>query len=160
MKILIVSDSHGRNDNIEKVLEKIQSIDLFIHLGDMEGNSDYIEAILPCEGIFIAGNNDYFSDMKRERIITIGNYKVLLTHGHQYGVNSGTSRLKEIAALQDINIVLYGHTHVPSVDMTDSVWLVNPGSVSLPRQADNKASYCIMEIDRKGVAHFTINYCR
>ena len=37
MKILIVSDTHAKHGNLDYVLEQAGSIDLFIHLGDVEG---------------------------------------------------------------------------------------------------------------------------
>ena len=39
MKILIVSDTHGQEKNLEEVLEKESPIDALIHLGDLEGLS-------------------------------------------------------------------------------------------------------------------------
>lgn len=157
MKILIVSDSHGRNNLIEKVIKKVEPIDLFIHLGDLETNADFLEALIPCKVEMVSGNNDYFTSLPREKIITVGNYKILLTHGHQYGVNYGNDRLKEIALMQGTNIVMYGHTHIPHVDTTGSVWAINPGSISQPRQPGLNPTFILMDIDRNGVAHFTIN---
>ena len=42
MKILIVSDTHGHERNLKKVIEKVGQTDLFIHLGDIEVHEDYI----------------------------------------------------------------------------------------------------------------------
>ena len=48
MRVLLVSDSHGRNQNMEKVIRKASPVDLLIHLGDLEGSEGYLEAIAPC----------------------------------------------------------------------------------------------------------------
>ncbi len=37
MKILIVSDTHAKHGNLDHVLEQAGPIDMFIHLGDVEG---------------------------------------------------------------------------------------------------------------------------
>ena len=42
MKILIVSDTHKSHKNLDKVLEIVKPIDMLIHLGDVEGEDDYI----------------------------------------------------------------------------------------------------------------------
>ena len=42
MKVLIVSDTHRKHKNLETVMERVQPIDLLIHLGDAEGSEDYI----------------------------------------------------------------------------------------------------------------------
>ena len=44
MKILIVSDTHAKHGNLDYVLEQAGSIDLFIHLGDVEGDEEYLDA--------------------------------------------------------------------------------------------------------------------
>lgn len=160
MKILIVSDTHGKHVNLEIVIDKVKPIDLLIHLGDVEGGSDYIEAIAPCKTEMISGNNDYFTNLLREKLIEVGNYKVFLTHGHYYGVNYSTERLKEKARELGADIVMYGHTHIPAMDLTNDVWTVNPGSITLPRQAGQIPSFVIMDIDKNGRAHFTINYIK
>ena len=45
MKIVIVSDTHGSRKNIENVCECNPDADMLIHLGDVEDDADYIEAI-------------------------------------------------------------------------------------------------------------------
>ena len=47
MKILIVSDTHGRLENLERVIEMTKPIDALIHLGDVEGQEDYIRRLVP-----------------------------------------------------------------------------------------------------------------
>lgn len=158
MKILIVSDTHGHERNLEKVLERVSPIDQLIHLGDVEGHEDYIEVLAECPVHMVSGNNDFFSDLPREEEFWLGKYHVLITHGHYYGVSMGTERLKEEAAARKIDIVMYGHTHRPEIDLTEGVTVLNPGSISYPRQWGRKPSYLIMEIDRDGEAHYTINY--
>ena len=158
MKILIVSDTHGHERNLKKVIEKVGQTDLFIHLGDIEGHEDYIEALADCPVHMVSGNNDFFSDLPREEEFQLGRYRVLITHGHYYGVFVGTDRLKEEARSRNIDIVMYGHTHRPEIDIDDHVTVLNPGSLSYPRQWGRKPSYMLMEIDREGEAHYTINY--
>ena len=70
----------------------------------------------------------------------------------------GSERIKEEAILRGFDIVIYGHTHKPLVDVDDEVIALNPGSLSYPRQDGRRPSYMIMEIDRMGEPHFTINY--
>ena len=92
MKILVVSDTHGHERNLKKVIERVSPVDEFIHLGDIEGHEDYIEALVDCPAHMVSGNNDFFSDLPREEIFYLGQYKVLITHGHYYGVSMGTDR--------------------------------------------------------------------
>lgn len=160
MKVLIVSDTHGRNHNLLKIIEKVSPIDLLIHLGDFEGGEEYINSIAPCPAELVSGNNDFFSGLPKEKIIQIGKYSTLLTHGHRYGVNYSSKNIHEIAKRNKVNIVMFGHTHVPMVNLCDSIWMINPGSLSLPRQPGRIPTFIIMDIDSKGEAHFTLNYLK
>lgn len=158
MKILVVSDTHRQNDHLVEVLEKVRPIDLLIHLGDVEGSEDYISQLAGCPVEMIAGNNDFFSDLEKEKEIEIGKYKVLLTHGHYYYVSVDAEGIKKEAKGRGMDIVMFGHTHRPLIDIDQDVIAVNPGSLSYPRQEGRKPSYIIMDLDSKGEAHFTINY--
>ena len=53
---------------------------------------------------------------------------------------------------------MFGHTHQPYLHYADKLTVLNPGSISYPRQDGRKPSYIMMEIDREGEAHYTINY--
>ena len=48
MRILVISDSHGKNDDVKQVLEQAGDIDMFIHLGDIERGPEYIRELAKC----------------------------------------------------------------------------------------------------------------
>lgn len=158
MRILIVSDTHRKHTNLELVLEKTGHPDLLIHLGDAEGAEDYIEAIADCPVEIIAGNNDFFSHLEREEELQIGKYKVFLTHGHYYYVSVGIEHLCQEGKARGADIVMFGHTHRPCIEFVDDLVVLNPGSLSYPRQEGRRPSYILMEIDDRGEAHYTLNY--
>ncbi len=158
MKILIVSDTHRRHANLEHLIQRVGSLDLVIHLGDAEGEEDVIASIVGCPLEIIAGNNDFFSRLEKEKELQLGKYKVLLTHGHYYYVTVGIEQLVEEACARGKNIVMFGHTHRPCIEYKDGITVLNPGSISFPRQEGRRPSYILMEIDREGEAHYTINY--
>ena len=158
MKILIVSDTHGREKNLEEVLKKEEPIDALIHLGDLEGGEDFISTHVECPVYLVSGNNDFFCSLPREREITLGKYKVLITHGHYYYISMGTEMLKEEARARNFDIAMFGHTHRPYLEQERDITVLNPGSMSYPRQEGRKPSYAIMEIDRYGIPHYTIAY--
>ena len=158
MKVLIVSDSHRDNVNIERVLKKVKPVDMLIHCGDAEGAEGYLQQIAECPRYVVAGNNDFFSRLQKELVFDVDKYKVFLTPGHYYYVSMGTERLVEEAQLRGVDIVMYGHTHKPLIDIRDDIVIINPGSISYPRQEGRKPTYIIMETDEYGDAHYTLNY--
>lgn len=158
MKILIVSDTHGRHGNLEWVIEKEAPFDMFLHLGDVEEDEYYINAALQCRTHLVAGNNDFYSDLPREKEIMIGKYRVYMTHGHMQYVSMNTRRLKDEGRRRLAHIVMYGHTHKPDIDLSEDVIAINPGSLSYPRQSGRVPSYVVMEIDGNGEANFVLKY--
>lgn len=158
MKVLIVSDTHKKNDNFFRVLEMVEPVDMIIHCGDIEGSEYAITARAGCLVEMVAGNNDFFSRLPMEREFGIGKYHIWVTHGHNYYVSMGNEMLKEEARVRGADIVFYGHTHRPVIDMDGDVIAVNPGSLSYPRQDGRKPSYVLMDIDRFGEVHFTLRY--
>lgn len=147
MKVLIISDTHARDKNVEVVLEKESNIDLLIHLGDVEGSEIYIETLADCPCEIVKGNNDYFSDLPSEKVLNIGKYKAFITHGHYYNVSVELRTIVMEGIEREADIVMFGHIHRPVLEEMHGVTVLNPGSLSLPRQSNHKPSYMVMNID-------------
>lgn len=158
MKILVVSDTHRRNENFLIVMDKVGPVDMVVHCGDVEGSEAVIEEAAGCPVQMVRGNNDFLSQMPKEKEFMIGKYKVWLTHGHNYCVSMNYEIIRQEARDRDADIVMCGHTHKPVVDIGHDLTLINPGSMSYPRQEGRRPSYILMEIDKDGEAHYTINF--
>ena len=165
MRILIVSDTHRRDENLKKVIERTKPLDMLIHLGDAEGSEGVIATWVNegCRLEMILGNNDFFSNLDREKDLMIGRYRTLLTHGHYYNISVGSECLKQEARARGFDIVMYGHTHRPHYEVEKKegdkdLIIVNPGSLSYPRQDGHKPSFMLMELDAEGEAHFSLNF--
>lgn len=158
MKVLIVSDTHGRHVALDRALDEAGDIDMFIHLGDVEGGEDYINAVVDCEKHVVRGNNDFFSDLPREEEFYVGDNKVFITHGHAYYVSLDPEYILEEGRARDARIVMFGHTHKPFFEQKGEITVLNPGSLSFPRQEGRKGSYMIMEIDEDGGLSFEQKY--
>jgi putative phosphoesterase len=155
MRILVISDSHGKNDDVKQVIKQVGDIDMFIHLGDVERGVDYIRGLTDVETHIIAGNNDYSLDLPATDSFMIADKKVFITHGHRFYVGGGVEHLREYALQNGYDIVMYGHTHVPYIDVGDDVTILNPGSISCPRQDGHEKTFMVIEVDDKG--HFYFN---
>lgn len=149
-KVLVISDTHGRTDNLDRILPKLKPLDQLIHLGDVGNDADYIEVVAECPCCFVAGNNDYFSDLPRERLIKISGVPIFLSHGHTYHVSMSKDFIRSAAMQREAQIALFGHTHVPYLEQGYSLTLANPGSLSLPRQADHVPTYLLLYIAEDG----------
>lgn len=150
MRVLVISDTHGVHKNLDRVLEKERPYDLVIHLGDIEGDEDYLEAAADCPVAAVRGNNDYFSNLPQEQLVEVAGKKILLTHGHYYYVVAGLEHLAREAQGRGVDMVMFGHIHRPVVRQEGDLTILNPGSLSYPRQEDRKPSYIVMEIQPHG----------
>lgn len=158
MKILVVSDTHGRHANLDRALKETGEIDGFIHLGDIEGGEDYIDSVVSCEKHMVRGNNDFFSDLPREEEFYLGKYKVFITHGHAYYASLDPEYIYEEGMARKADIVMFGHTHRPYFEQREEITIVNPGSISYPRQENRKGSYMVMEILPDGTITYDQRY--
>lgn len=156
MKILIISDTHGFLWNLEEVLKRVRPIDLLIHCGDVQRDEEPVKAAADCPVYMVAGNNDLGTLLEKELFLNIGKYCIMVTHGHRYSVGYGLDMLVSAAKKKGADIVMFGHTHVPLLQKIDGVTLINPGSITIPRQPGRRPSYAFMEIDKDGEAHFTV----
>lgn len=155
-RIMIVSDTHGRHGNLMEALYREGSIDKLIHLGDFQGEEDVIMDMAGCESVFVAGNNDFWSPYNREETIELGKYRALLTHGHSYYVTNDLHTIREEGLTRGFDIVMFGHTHIPVIDIRDQITLINPGSISYPRQDNHLPTYIMLEIDQNGELSFEL----
>lgn len=158
MKVLIVSDTHRRNENYLEVVQREAPLDLVVHCGDIEGSEFLIAESAGCPVEMVIGNNDFFSTLPKEREIMIGPYKVLVTHGHYYYISSNNELIKEEAKARGFDIVMYGHTHRPVIDVEGDIIAINPGSLSYPRQEGKKPSYIIMEVGQEKEPQFYLKF--
>lgn len=157
-RILIMSDSHQRIENALRAIEQAGEIDLMIHAGDV--GMDYLALSNACRvyNYIIQGNNDIYYPLPKHAIFQLGKYNVYVNHGHRLGVDYGTNSLEYKALEYGCNIAIYGHTHKPYFHKDDEMMVLNPGSITLPRQGDRKKTYMIMNIDDAGEAHVTLCY--
>ena len=162
MKILIISDTHGADQNVSRVLKAEEPVDMMIHLGDIEGTEERLRRMpgIKTAVCMVRGNNDFFSQLEREQEISIGPHKALLVHGHQYGVSMGTEVLREEAIARGCDMAMFGHTHRPFYKKEGGVAILNPGSLSFPRQEGRTPSYIIMEMQDNGEYEVFIKYIR
>ena len=66
MKVLIVSDTHRKNELYVKLCQELAPLDMVIHCGDIEGSEYIINEAARCPVKMVAGNNDFFSFLNKE----------------------------------------------------------------------------------------------
>lgn len=148
MKIIAFSDSHGSFNDLQKVVLNNKDTDLFLHLGDCVDEFEDIKSVYN-NYVFenISGNCDYDDFCSTYKIISVKKKRILITHGHNLCVKYSLDNIKDIMMKQNIDIALFGHTHIPLIKDWEGKYIINPGSISFPRQADNKKTYAEIIIE-------------
>lgn len=153
MRILVVSDSHGRNDYVVQAVEQAERtgyIDVLIHLGDVEDDVEELESLIDGDTYIVAGNNDGGLALPDHMTIELCGKRIFLTHGHRYMVNYDLNRLGMFGTMNRMDIVMFGHTHYPYLDRGEDIMLLNPGSLAYPRQEGRARTFMLMEMDEQG----------
>lgn len=143
MKLFVISDTHGRLDKVIQVFEKLKDIDLIVHLGDFQSDARQLKDILHTPVLSVRGNLDGVESGKDYKTLDTEWGRILLAHGHLDHVKSSVLSLKYRAEELGCKAALFGHTHRPYYDEYDGIYLLNPGSLSIPRDG-TKGSYAII----------------
>ena len=135
MKILVVSDSHGAVDVLEKVIEShIHGVRHVFHLGDGCGDIGILAHRYPDVSFHVvSGNCDEFSSNETsypdKLIVSVGGKKILATHGHKYHVKMSYDRICYAALEAGVDICLFGHTHNQTSFEYERIYFLNPGAI-------------------------------
>lgn len=159
MKVLLVSDTHRRTENLKNLIKQAGPFDAIFHMGDSEQSMEFMESLADCPVYMVAGNCDFNSSLPKEQVVDMGGHRFFITHGHKYFVDFSLDDLKNAAKERGADIACFGHTHRAVVDYEGQVIAVNPGSLTSPRPYGSRPTYILMEIDGGGEVHFTVNEC-
>ena len=152
-KIIVISDTHRDFDSLYDIVTQNIHADLFIHLGDGEREYSDIRNLFPEKAfLFVKGNNDW-DNYPVFHTFTYCDHKFYLTHGHSFERNSLQSFLSATAELNNCDIALFGHTHIPYYEVINGVHLFNPGSPSRPRGLSSPC-YGVITISETGNLKF------
>lgn len=160
MKLFFISDIHGSVYYLNKALERFEEEGAhhIVVLGDLlyhgarnplpkEYNPKEVTKILnrlSHKIIAVRGNCDSevdqmvldFPIMADYSTILYEGKRLFLTHGHIY--NEGN-----IPKLRNKDVLIYGHTHIPTADIVDNIFVINPGSITLPKE-NNPHTYGVL----------------
>jgi len=151
MKLFFISDIHGSAYYLEKALEffEKEKADYLVILGDQlyhgarnqlprDYDTKKVASILNSytdKIIAVRGNCESEVDqmvlnyptMSDYSIILYNNKRLFLTHGHIFNKDN-------MPNLSDGDALIYGHTHVPLAEKINNIFVINPGSITFPKE--------------------------
>ncbi len=142
MDILVVSDTHGRNERLTELEWAYPQAQRCLHAGDWGGDPNRYRYWLS-----VKGNNDYYAvNLPRDRIVEIEGHRIYMIHGHQVAFSNRTQQLVNLAKANQCDIVISGHTHRPFLEEKDGILVLNPGSLSRNRDG-SLPSYAVLTLE-------------
>lgn len=146
MRLGVISDTHGLLR--PEVFDAFAEVDHILHAGDVGSSAllDELATIAPVTAVY--GNTD--GPELRARLpqvahVELDGFRVVVTHGDQFGRRVTAVELQQ--AFPGADIIAYGHSHLPLLELVDLVVTVmNPGAAGA-RRFDIPASVGILELE-------------
>lgn len=143
--LVVCSDTHRRAGHglDGALLDAVRAADRVVHAGDFT-TTDVVDAFGDAAARLDAvhGNADDAGVQDRlpvERVVGYEGARIVVTHRPE----GGETGLAMRGRAQDADLVVFGHTHRPTLVETDDVTLLNPGSHADPR--GNRPGYATLE---------------
>lgn len=151
-RVVVVSDTHlprfAHRLPAARAIIEAQQPAMILHCGDFTsvGAVSTLETIAPVDGV--AGNNDGPDIIARfglRKVITVEGVRLGLVHGDG---TRGTTQHRALTAFADeaVDVILFGHSHIPLYQRSDERWLINPGSPTDKRR-QTRFSFAVLDID-------------
>ena len=163
MKILVVSDIHGSSYYAKKAIEKFKELkaDKLLLLGDLMYHGprnpltkDYdplkVSQILNeyAKDIYcVRGNCDSEVDQMLLDFNITSDYIVIVNEGRKIFVSHGhVYNPENLPLINNEDIFIFGHIHLPIAKKENNKYILNPGSIALPKE-NNPNSYGVFVDD-------------
>lgn len=150
MKIGVISDTHLKEPHPEfkRMIEShFKDVEKIFHTGDFVEWSiaEYLSSLK--ELIAVCGNMDSYDIRKafpQKRIVELKGFKIGLIHGggFPYGIEL---RIRE--EFDNVDAIVYGHTHTQANHQVKNVYFFNPGSFT--RSFTDQATLGILHVGEK-----------
>lgn len=159
MDLVVVSDTHGRADLLQMVMDRTKC-SILLFLGDGLRDLNLVSDDVTLRAV--RGNCDFWgSDIPDTRLEVFGTYRIFMTHGHRFGVKGGLVEAIGAAACAEADLLLYGHTHIPNITdlpagtkvgetvLQKPLIVFCPGSLGQPR--DGRPTFGTLTLRENGI---------
>ena len=133
MKILLVSDSHGDYESLDRLYKMHPNMDLYLHAGDSEQDEWSLKPF-----VSVRGNCDHYYDFPNFLVIPSPMGNIYVQHTPYIS--------KSVINEHNAKIVIHGHTHRRRNEKNNDIVFINPGALSYARDKYD-GSYAILTIE-------------
>lgn len=170
MKIGVIADTHIpdlRRSLPARVMEIFASVEIVLHAGDVTALSvlqQLQESVSLTFAVYgEADSPEVRQYLQESQVLEFGGLRVGLIHGNRDSrteINNRLARLLRrdpyhpdfirylLSRFNNVDAIVFGHTHMPYAKVQDGVFLFNPGSINPYR---SEPSVGLLEIDNRGI---------
>jgi uncharacterized protein len=147
--VYLISDTHvpERRESIpQEFLSQLKEDDIVLHAGDWTSAATLKLLQQKAKVFGVWGNMDdgaVRKELPEKTIVEIQGFKIGITHG--FGAPEGMVEKVRSKFTEEVNMILFGHTHVPHREEKDGILFYNPGSLSINMDR-RELTYAILEI--------------
>lgn len=171
MKIGVIADTHIpdlRRSLPARVMEIFSSVEIVLHAGDIT-SLDVLQQLQESVSLTFAvyGEQDtaevrtYLQELQ---VLEFGGLRVGLVHGNREPRGGFNERMAKflrrdpytpefiqyiLSRFNNVDAIVFGHTHVPYAKVHEGVFLFNPGSIN--PYNNNEPSVGLLEITSRGI---------
>ena len=161
--VLFIGDLHIPQRSVdlpEKFKEllvpgKVQHIICTGNIGNRE-HTDWLKS-LAANVHFVRGDFDEGTTFPEQKVVTVGDWKIGMVHGHQVIPWGDKEALGNVQRMMDCDLLVYGNTHASACETVDGKYFINPGSATgaySPLTSEVKPSFIIAALQGKDATTF------
>lgn len=135
MKICVISDTHAEDLSSlpDRILDALDEVDLIIHAGDYTSINllDQLRDLGNFKGVH--GNMDskeLKDELPAKELLELEGFRIGITHPSEGGSPVGVEKRVETKLGEDLDLIIYGHTHKPVNKKIGDLIYFNPGSAA------------------------------
>lgn len=139
MRIVVTGDTHlpGRSSSLpERLINECRTADLILHTGDWKSMEVYEMLSEFAEVKGVTGNVDgeeMRGKFPLQQVVEAAGFRIGLVHGH--GEKKTTEkRAQEAFEGETLDLIIFGHSHIPMLRYANKTLLLNPGSPTYKRK--------------------------
>lgn len=149
IRIGVLSDTHMTGYDpafAKKARHHFAGVDIILHAGDLTSIL-VLDALEAPQVLAVCGNMDgpeVAVNLPSKRVIEVGAFKIGLIHG--FGAPNGLAG-RVAREFEEVDAVVFGHSHSPTNLKNNGILLFNPGSVAKGFRGSGTAG--MLEVDYK-----------
>ena len=143
MKIGILADTHIREGKSLPLFiwNALENVEIILHAGDILIENVLEELSILAPVVAVKGNCDWsLPDLPDRTITSVGKIRIGITHGYLGTGKSTAERAYNTFKDDRVDLIVFGHSHIPFKNMHNGIMLFNPGSPT----------------DRRGQPHYSV----